>query len=41
MNDNEKRQKLIETLKRIITDLEKGYDGFLYLYDILCKVDEI
>lgn len=41
MNDNEEREKLIATLKKIIADLEKGYDGFLYLYDVLCKVDEI
>ncbi len=41
MDNNEKRKKLIATLKNIIADLEKGCDGFLYLYDILCKVDEV
>lgn len=29
------RQKLISKLKSIISDLEKGYSGFLYLYDDL------
>lgn len=39
MKETEKRKKLIETLKKIITDLENGYDGFLFLYDILCGGD--
>lgn len=35
-SDYEKRQKLINKLRRIITDLENGYSGFMYLYDELC-----
>lgn len=35
MSDADKRKELIETLKRIVTDLENGCGGFLFLYDIL------
>lgn len=35
----ERRQVLIEKLKRIVEDLEAGYGGFLYLYDELCEDD--
>lgn len=31
-----KRRELINKLRRIIVDLERGYDGFMYLYDELC-----
>lgn len=37
MRSQEKREQLIKTLKRVITDLEKGYDGFMFLYDIICE----
>lgn len=36
MTEQEKRQKLINKLRRIIFDLENGYGGFMYLYDELC-----
>ncbi len=32
MKAGEKQKKLIETLNKIIADIENGYDGFLYLY---------
>lgn len=35
MADDEKRQKLIDMLRRIIKDLEDGYGGWMYLYDEL------
>ena len=35
MTDEEKRQELIQALRMIITDLENGYWGFMYLYDEL------
>ena len=35
-SDYEKRGELIDKLRRIITDLENGCDGFMYLYDELC-----
>lgn len=31
----DKRARVIEELKKIIKDLEAGFDGFLYLYDVL------
>lgn len=37
MNKDEKRAALISTLNRISDDLEKGYDGFMYLYDVIVE----
>lgn len=37
MGKQNKREQLIKMLKRVIADLEKGYDGFMFLYDIICE----
>lgn len=36
-SDYEKREELIDKLRKIIADLEKGCSGFMYLYDFLCR----
>lgn len=36
-SDYEKRQELIDMLRKIITDLENGCGGFMYLYDLLIR----
>lgn len=35
MTTIDKRAELIKALHKIIKDLEQGYGGFLYLYDLL------
>lgn len=37
MINQNKRKQLIKELKKVVTDLEEGYDGFMFLYDIVCK----
>lgn len=36
IKEYKKRQKLIDKLRSIITDLENGYSGYMHLYDELC-----
>lgn len=40
MNEHEKRIRLINQLKRIIEDLERGYHGWMHLYDIVFWYDD-
>lgn len=35
MNENEKRLRLINKLKCIIKDLDRGCSGWMHLYDIV------
>lgn len=38
MDESKKREKIIGTLRKIVSDLERGYGGFLYLYDEFFKM---